>query len=312
MKPLLLRVHRWVALVFALPLIVVLSTGLVLSVEPSLVVAGIKPGSIDASRVEAMLAKHDPRGQARAIAYRSYDNVLNIGGRGGGTLVDMGTGDLAKATSATAELMGWSRRTHERLFGDMGWLLIASTVAMLVLAVVGVLMGLPRLANTVSGWHKGVAWILMPLVVLSPLSGLALVSGVTLAPPAPAEARSDAPMKLADAVRVVGARHDLSSLVWLRPQGGRMLARVVEGGEYRVYAVTPGGTVAMPRNWPRLWHEGNFAGHLSAGLNVVASLAMLLLLGTGLWIWGSRQLRRRANRVARARTDSAELTSRVS
>jgi hypothetical protein len=34
MKAWLLKFHRWVALAFALPLIVVVSTGLLLSVEP--------------------------------------------------------------------------------------------------------------------------------------------------------------------------------------------------------------------------------------------------------------------------------------
>jgi len=33
-------------------------------------------------------------------------------------------------------------------------------------------------------------------------------------------------------VRKVGATHDLSALIWLRPAGGRMLARLVENGEY--------------------------------------------------------------------------------
>ncbi len=56
----------------------------------------------------------------------------------------------------------------------------------------------------------------------------------------------------------------------------------------------------MPRNWPRLWHEGNFAGHYSALLNVIASFAMLGLLVTGIWIWARRHLRRRARRMAAA------------
>ena len=72
----------------------------------------------------------------------------------------------------------------------------------------------------------------------------------------------------------MGDRHDLSSLVWLRPQGGRMLARLAEDGEFRVYAVMRKGTVAMPRNLPRLWHEGNFAGGWSSLMNVITSLAM--------------------------------------
>ena len=64
---------------------------------------------------------------------------------------------------------------------------------------------------------------------------------------------------------MVSREHDLSSLVWLRPAGGRMLARLVENGEYRVYAVTASGLSAAERNWPRLLHEGNWGGFLSPG-----------------------------------------------
>lgn len=98
---------------------------------------------------------------------------------------------------------------------------------------------------------------------------------------------------------MVGERHDLSNLIWLRPQGGRLLARLVEGGEFRVHAVARDGTTALPRNWPRLWHEGNFAGVWSALMNVVTSIAMIGLLATGVWIWLRRTLRRRPQRLAR-------------
>lgn len=306
MKPLLLRLHRWTALIFALPLVVVLGTGLILSIEPSLVVGAIKPGSVDAARIETLLAKHDAKGQARAIAYRSYENTLTFGGGRGGTTVNVATGELAGAPGMINSLMLTSRRMHETLLIDAGWLVTASTVAMLVLAVLGVAMGLPRLSNTVSGWHKGMAWLPLPLVVLSPLTGLFLVLGWSFAGQAPPEARSDRAVPLVEAIRIVGKQHDLSALVWLRPQGGRMVARVVEGGEYRTYAVTPNGTVALPRNWPRLWHEGNFAGHFSALLNVITSFALMGLLGTGLWIWGSRQLRRMQRRRGRAQQAAAE------
>ncbi len=296
MKAWLLRFHRWGALLFALPLVFVLGTGLILSFEPWFVVRAIEPGSLTPARIQALLSRHDPSGQARALVHRSYDKTLTISaGRGGGTIVDVATGQALPEPSASASFLLTMRRMHERLLIDAGWLVIASTVAMLVLALLGVLMGLPRIANTLPGWHKATAWELLPLIVLSPLTGLFVAWGITFASPPPAAASAQgAPLRLPDAVRIVGESHDLSTLVWMRPQGGRLLARLVEGGEYRVYAVTREGMTAMPRNWPRLWHEGNFAGAWSALMNVVTSIAMIGLLGTGLWIWLRRQLRRRA------------------
>jgi uncharacterized iron-regulated membrane protein len=295
MKAWVLKFHRWLALVFALPLLVVIVTGLVLSFEPWLVTGTIDPGSLSAERIQALLRQHDPRGQARALSYRAYDNTLTRGsGRGGGVLVDVITGQKQTAPSPMATLMGMTRRMHETLLRDAGWLVIVSTAAMLVLAVLGVLMGLPRIKNTVPGWHKGMAWGLLPLIVLSPLTGLLIAAGIAFTTPPPAALlKAGTPLTLAEAVGVVGGSHDLSSLVWLRPQGGRLLVRLVENGEYTVYAVMREGTIRMPRNWPRLWHEGNFAGAWSAAMNVIVSIALLGLLATGVWVWTRRRLRRR-------------------
>jgi uncharacterized iron-regulated membrane protein len=299
MKAWLLRLHRWSALLFALPLAVVLVTGLVLSFEPWLVTRAIEPGSLTTDRIQALLSQHDPNGQARALVYAAYDDALTISATGrGGKVVDVATGEVRPGPSALASLLVTMRRLHETLLIEAGWLVIASTAIMLVLALLGVLMGLPRIQNTPAGWHKAMAWGLLPLIVLSPLTGLFLAFGITFASPAPAtQSQQGAPLRLADAVRIVGDRHDLSTLVWLRPQGGRLLARLAEDGEYRVYAVTREGTAAMPRNWPRLWHEGNFAGAWSALMNVITSVAMIGLLVTGTWAWARRQVRRRTRRL---------------
>lgn len=293
-----LRLHRWLALLFALPLLVVLATSLVLSFEPWMVSSAIKPGSLTADRVVALIQKHDPAGKEQAVTYRAYDNSIAIGGRSGAKIVDVATGEAKPALSGTAQLMLTARRMHETLLLDATSLVIASTFAMLAMALLGILMGWPRFANTVSGWHKGMAWGLLPLLVLSPLTGLFIAYGITFTPPPSGGA--GAPLPLVEAVRVAGAKHDLSGLVWLRTQGKRQLLRVVEGGEYRLYAVSREGTRALPRNWPRLWHEGNFAGVWSALMNVIVSAASLALLVTGLWIWTGRKLRRRSNVRQRA------------
>lgn len=302
MKIWLLKLHRWLALAFALPLLVVLGTGLVLSVEPWLVTRAIAPASLTPAKIQGLLTRHDPGGRARSLVYRSYDDTLTISaGRGGGTVVNVSTGEALPGASALANTLLTARRLHETLLLDAGWLVIASTAAMLVVVLLGVFMGWPRLANTLSGWHKGMAWGLLPLIVLSPLTGLFIAANVsfTSPPPPAAAAGAAAPPTLAEAVRIAGERHDLSGLVWLRPQGNRLLLRLVEGGEYAVHAITREGTTAMPRNWPRLWHEGNFAGAWSALMNVAASLAMLGLLVTGPWLWLRRRLRRRARQRTR-------------
>jgi uncharacterized iron-regulated membrane protein len=297
MKVWLLKFHRWLAVVFALPLAVVVLTGLILSFEPWLVSRAVAPGTLSPQKIQGFLRQHDASGQARAISYRSYDNTLMLGaGRGGGVVIDAATGQIQPGPSSLASMLGTARRLHETLLIEAGWLVIASTTAMLVIALLGILMGWPRFANTLAGWHKATAWGLLPLIVLSPLTGLLIAAGVTFTSPPPAPAAQGALLKLAEAVDLLGREHDLSGLIWLRPQGGRLLARIAQDGEYRLYAVTPTGASPLERNWPRLWHEGNFAGAWSAAMNLILSIAMLGLLVTGVWIWSRRQLRRRTRR----------------
>jgi hypothetical protein len=273
----------------------VLGTGLILSIEPWLVIRSIEPNSLTPASIEKLLTQHDPAGQARAIAHRSYDKTLAIGGRGSGKIVDTATGQVQAGLSPLASALVTTRQVHEALLFDLGWLVIASTIAMLVLILLGILMGWPRFANSLSGWHKILGWGLLPLTLLSPLTGLLLAAGITLTGPPAASGPRGAPMTLLEAVRIVGQKHDLSSLIWLRPMGGQLRARLVEQGEYRVYTVTRDGTVPTPRNWPRLWHEGNFAGVWSAAMNVAISFVMIGLMGTGVFIWLRRQFRKRAS-----------------
>jgi len=295
-KPWLLRLHRWVTLVFAIPLAVILLSGLVLSFEPVAQVTSIAPGSLTLATVEDLLARHDPEGKARSLTFRSYENRMSIGGvRPDDTIdVDVRTGAELTEDGAASNLFYYSRVLHETLMLDLGWLVHVSTMAMLLLVVLGIAMGWPRLANSLSGWHKATAWFLLPLLVLSPLTGLFLAWGISFAGSPTGRAE---PLAVAEAVRVIGARHDLSNLVWLRGRGGRLLARLVVNGEYRVHAVTRDGLEPASRNWPRLLHEGNFAGIWSGLMNVVISIAFVALMTTGLLIWAKRRFRRRPQRT---------------
>lgn len=288
----LLRFHRWIALAFSLPLAALIVTGLILSFEPIVQTTGIRAGSLTAAQLDVYLATHDAAGKARGISLRSYENRLTLQGVGedGATDLDITTGKVMDEDGTLSSLFGASRGLHEHLILDLDWLVSTSTVAMLALIGFGIFMGLPRLRNSLSGWHKGVAWFGLPLLIASPLTGLAIAYGVTFAPSAP---RAGPAPPIREAAQIVGRDKDLSQLVWLRQRGGRLLVRLNEGGVFNVYGVTREGLVPTPKNWPRLIHEGNFAGIWSGTMNVVISLALLLLLVSGVIIWARRKLRPR-------------------
>ncbi|MDU1666186.1 MAG: PepSY-associated TM helix domain-containing protein [Bradyrhizobium sp.] len=285
-KLLLLKLHRWISLVFALPLLVIIVTGLILSFEPVTQVAAVKPGGIDAARVVALVKQYDPDGKARGLSINPAVQHITLLGRPV-TEIDLASGAVTDRP-ALAGTFQWARMTHEHLIGIPGLTLI-STIAMVTIMVIGILMGLPRLRNTLSGWHKGAAWFTLPLILLSPLTGICLELGLTFAgsTPAPAPAR----LSLADAINVVARDHDLAQVNSIGNRGGRLLARIIEGDELRAYAITPDGLSALPRNWPRLLHQGNWST-IGSLANVLISVVLLALLVTGVLIWTQRRLRR--------------------
>lgn len=293
-KVLLLRLHRWTSLVFALPLLVIIATGLILSFEPLWQVSGIKPHSIDAAKVVDMIGRYDPEGKARGVSIRSADGRIALQGTTTQD-IDLASGEPA-ARPMLADIFLWARFTHERLLG-LPWLVSASTVAMLTIMALGIGMGWPRLRNTLSGWHKGAAWFTLPLILLSPLTGLCLAFGLTFQGGAPPAAPGGRPMTLTDAVRAVAQSQDLSQAVSIGVRGGRTMARLYDGGELRTYAVSAAGLTALPRNWPRLIHEGNWSAAIASSGNLLVSVVLMTLLSTGVLIWARRKLRQPRGRA---------------
>lgn len=297
-KPLLLKTHRWITLVFALPLLALILTGSILSFEPMVQVNGIGSRSLDAARVVDLIERYDPEAKARGIAIDATAQRLTLRGLNV-PAIDLVSGEPATASSNLADMFLWARRTHERLLGQ-SWLVTASTTAMIVIMSLGILMGLPRLRNSLSGWHKGAAWFALPLIILSPLTGLCMALGLTFQG-GPAPASPGRPISLTDAVRVVGQFRDLAQVTSLGTRGGRLMARIFEDGELRAYAVSADGIVALPRNWPRLIHEGNWSARIASLLNVITSAVLLGLLSTGLLLWARRKFRRAPDRRSKPR-----------
>ncbi|MDH7794185.1 MULTISPECIES: PepSY-associated TM helix domain-containing protein [unclassified Beijerinckia] len=290
-KALLLRLHRWIAVIFAIPLAIIIVTGLLLSLQPLLQAASVKPASITLDKIEGWMQKYDADGKARALSIDTYNSTLTLGGGRGdrGTVIDTRTGAETADRDTLSEIIRSSRSLHEHFLFDQRWVVTWSTVAMLFIIVIGTFMGLPRMANTMAGWHKITAWILLPLLALSALSGLFMALGLTFSDPLP----RGKPVPISDAVRMLAAKHDLSGLDFIRERGGRQMARISDGTTQRTYLVTPEGLKPAPLNLPRTFHEGVFFGMWGGVMNLILSLAFALLLTTGLIIWGRRTFRRR-------------------
>jgi uncharacterized iron-regulated membrane protein len=299
-QSLLLKIHRWMSALFALPLAIVIVTGLILSFQPIAQHVAITPGSLSEAQLLALLQKHDPKGEARSLSRDPTQGLLSLSPVNGAALkIDLVTGEIStKPESVSAKIFSTSRRLHERLLFGLDPLVPLSTAAMLVLMAFGMLMGWPKfLRNDMTHWHKGTAWTLLPLLIISPLSGLALTYNITFVEPL---ARSPA-LPLNKAIEFTSAFTDPSNILFIATRGGRQIVRTMEDGAVKTYTPASGGLRSMAPNWPRLIHEGNWAGIWSGGLNALTAAAMILLMGTGLTLWLRRSFRRRKPRGALAR-----------
>jgi uncharacterized iron-regulated membrane protein len=286
--------HRWVVLVFLLPLLVLFISGLVLSFEPIANDRQLSPRQVSLAQVELIMATHDPQGKATTLQMRSYDDLLMLSeGRAGPVKrIDIPSNALApKDKTYWSAVFSTAKKWHETLLFDLRWLVTASSFALLIILAIGLAMGWPRFRQTLSAWHRTGAWFLAPLLILSPLSGLALSYGITLNPPPAKVSGPVVPLK--EAIKIVSAKHDLAGVVWIRPQAGATRVRLYDGGEAKVLAVTPNGLVAGPTAWPRVLHEGVWAGAWSGALNVLVSLAFIALMATGLTLWLQKRSRLR-------------------
>jgi uncharacterized iron-regulated membrane protein len=290
MKPWILKLHRWVALAFALPLAAVILSGLVLSFEPALKAAA-PAGSVTEARLLAVLDAAGPQAARGALFVRAYEGTATVGGRGGAATFDLATAQPAQP-GALPGIFRTARQLHETLLLDLGWLVTASTVALILLLPLGLLLGWERPSNTLRGWHRMGGWLALPLLVASPVTGLMLALGLGFSPGAPPPSQGPAPATR-EVVRMVAERHDLSGLDWIRPIGGRPLVRLLdETGTTVMYRATAQGLVPQARPWARILHEGTWLGLAGSVVNLLVSVVLAGLLATGVVIWGRRTLRR--------------------
>lgn len=286
LKARLLQWHRWLALAFALPLAIVIVTGLILSFEP-LAQKQPLPQPLTSAQLLALVDRHDPVGAATTLSLRPYDNRLAVGP----VVVDLASGEVARDGWSWSSLLRTSRGLHEHLLLGQSWIVIASTVAMLGLLGLGLGMGWPRPRNTLGGWHAMSAWIVLPLGLLVPLTGLAISFGIGL--PAAAPAPAGQPVPLRQAVEMLVRQHPAEDIVAIRRRGQRLVATIYDRDRMRAYAVEPAGLRPLPTNWPRALHEGNWHASIGSSANLLASIVFTGLWLTGLLIWLRRKTRRR-------------------
>ncbi len=298
------RLHRWVALLFALPLLVVIVTGLILSAIPIIHAAAVRPGSIAQTRLEEIIRHADPEGIASALTIDWHDRVLTLEGLGKGSKIDidMDTGGKLNRATPVSDFIAGAKELHRRFVFGRNYLTIACSFAMIALAILGLGIGFARPRNTLQGWHRIAACGLLPLVAISPLTGALDGLNISFTDRPGTDAPRAPPMPLIEALRQVDARFDPATVysVTTRGRDGGVARVFDDSGAIVWWRVTGQGLTPAQRNLPREIHEGTWSGVAAGVVNFITAAAILFLLGTGLLIWSRASRRRRANAARRS------------
>ena len=166
--------------------IIILSGG-VLALKPLFAPAAAQTNSAEGPAIAAALARIDPQGLATSVAVSPDGTSLVLQSRGStgpSGSFDPASG-IANAEQPGPDFFAIVLDLHKNLLLGLGIVVEIAAYAMSALIVVGLFLGLPRLRNTLLGWHQGVAWLALPLVVLAPLTGtlMALHIGTPSLPP---------------------------------------------------------------------------------------------------------------------------------
>jgi sulfite reductase (NADPH) flavoprotein alpha-component len=181
---------------------------------------------------------------------------------------------------------------HEHLLLGAKPVVEYSAWAMVLLILAGPFLAWPRLSNTVTGWHAGIGWILLPLVLL-PAGTIALRTLGIGHPQLIEPTRSSPPVTWASAIARTAAADGLARIEAARRlPGGGVAVITGQGPDTRIWIVTGQGVTVTDagRNWMKDLHDGIWAAPWSGWLSLVSAIAMLGLLGTGGVSWGRRRL----------------------
>lgn len=266
--------------VFAL----IILSGAVLALKPVFTAAPAPSAAVSAGALAEALDRIDPRGQASQVVVSPKDGTVMLASRqpdGPSGRFDLSTG-VPTAEQPGPDVFAVALDLHKNLLLGLGTVVEIAAYAMTALILIGLLLGLPRLRNTLAGWHLGIGWLALPLVLLAPLTGALMalhIGGAELPPVQPGP-----PVALATAVASVAGQGDGVVVQSVRRfRGGSALVFIADPAGQSVRMVQPDGSINTLTGGPGLvheLHEGTWGGVWSAGISFVGALALAGLTGT--------------------------------
>ncbi|MBK1735972.1 nitric oxide synthase [Halorhodospira abdelmalekii] len=299
--------HRWLTLLFAPLLLLVLATGALLALQPVIdSVQGSPAAGEPAALAElrAIVERHDPEQRTRAIHLEAGGIAVFEKSEAGSRSVHLyrledGAGLGERSTGA--DLFRTVRHLHTDLLLDLDWLVEVGGYALLAILILGPWLAWPRLRRGLNHWHNGLGWLTLPLVLTLTVTGVLLARdwGTPTLPVIDREAPRIPVIEAFDGLEAAGvtAIHAME-----RKERSAWIVHGSDAEGRRDVVIQRDATTAIAPypGWIRAIHGGTWAGPWSGLLNLLVATTLLFLLISGLWLWARRWVgeRRRADRGA--------------
>ncbi|MCG5512896.1 PepSY domain-containing protein [Ectothiorhodospira shaposhnikovii] len=296
--------HRWLSLLLLPLFALIIVTGAILSFDPILDDLRSGPAAetpADAAALVRLLNQVDPGQRARSVAVEAGDVVLlefRQQSRSQFMSFDLSTGEALEPRGEQGDFFNTIKHLHKDLLLNAAIVVEIATYLMVLVIIVGPFLAWPRLRRTLMGWHVVGGWVALPLVLMVSVTGI-LMSLHVGTPQLPPLYPEDPRMGMAPAIETAMATGDLSGVREVtRVKNSAAAVRGVDPAGEAVYVVSRHGVIRQD-SFPGLvksLHEGTWAGAWSGLLNLLASVLLMGLMGTGLWSWARRirQGRRRS------------------
>jgi sulfite reductase (NADPH) flavoprotein alpha-component len=305
-KPILFKLHRWIGLALAPLFLLIALSGAVLAFKP---IMQQSPSdtlyAVSAAKVISLLEQIDPLGEeVDAITIDSSTSKAGVRSHDQGIAgqYDMITGSCTCGEEASQpfDLFEFAEHLHKELLFGADILIQIASYLMLFIIFAALLLSWPRLRNNLMGWHRGVGWFLLPIVVMLPLTGVLMSLHLGM-PELPRMSEPGIRLSLIDALARAQQNHQLDDISMVRRfRGGTVLISSTEKEVKQLLvvsdqAITP---IKPQENLVKTLHEGTWAGPISGGINLLGALSLGLLSISGSLSWLKRQRRRQAKQQA--------------
>lgn len=278
------QIHRWLALAVSPFLLLIIVSGMVLAFKPILATA--PAGGVDVPALIATLDRIDPHGRAGSLEFSVDGHSLEVRSRRSGPNGRFDAISGVQTGDAGFDIYAFARGLHEGLLIHAKWLVTLVTIITVFLIGSGLSLGWRHLRNSWSGWHAGLGWLALPLMVLTPVTGMLMALHVDSTRPVYHDV--ERPLSIASALEIASHELDLRQLVSASDsRHGTVMLTLKEGaGSARYLVSDPGG---VQRNagsgWIRMLHEGTWAGAWSGVLALLSAVSLLVLWITGMVPW---------------------------